>query len=124
MITDFAVVPECPGCGDVFLRFVQMAFSELHPAQRVPVSDERGDERQVFLRETVEGNVAQGGSCRGNGRLGVLLGAVEMRSLERELVGDVVPDQRRGVELDGVIKSSERFFVLPEIQISIPETDL
>src|SRR5207253_8106409 len=98
--------------------------AELHPAQRIPVSDQRGDEGQVFLRETVERNVAQCCGCRGNGGLGVLLGAVEMRSLERELVGDVVPDQRSGVKLDGVIEGGQRLIVLSQVQVGVAQADL
>ena len=41
MVADFAVVAESPGGGDVFFGFVQIAFAEIDPAQRVPVGDER-----------------------------------------------------------------------------------
>ena len=44
-----------------------------------------------------------------------MLGAIEVGLLQRKLVGDVVPHQRRGSEFDGVIKGGERFVVLPEI---------
>ena len=40
MIADLAVVTETPGGGYVFFRFAEIAFREVHPAQRVPVGDQ------------------------------------------------------------------------------------
>ena len=74
--------------------------------------------------EAVERNVAQGRSRGRDGGLGVLLGAIEMRIFQRELVSDVVPNQWRGGEFDGVIESGESFVVLTKIQVGIAETDL
>ena len=91
MVADLGVVAEFPRRRDVFFGLAQVAFREVYPAQRVPVSDQRRDQRQVFLREAVERDVAQRGR-RGRDRgLGILLGAVKMRIFQRKLVGDVVP---------------------------------
>ena len=47
-----------------------------------------------------------------------------MRFLQRQLVGDVVPDQRRGIEFNRMIECRKRFVLLPEIQIGITKADL
>src|ERR1700677_1765146 len=44
--------------------------------------------------------------------------------LQRKLVGDVVPHQRRGGKLDRVVESGEGFIVLPEIEIGVAQADL
>jgi hypothetical protein len=47
-----------------------------------------------------------------------------MRLLQRKLVGDVVPDQRRGREFDRVVEGGEGFVVLAEVQIGIAQAHL
>jgi len=79
MVADFTVAAESPGGGDVFFGFVQVAFAEINPAERVPISDERWDQRELLRGETIERQIAERGGGSRDGGLGVLLGAVEMR---------------------------------------------
>ena len=41
MIAHLGVVTKFPRGSDVFFRFVEIAFREMYPAQRVPVGDQR-----------------------------------------------------------------------------------
>ena len=59
------------------------------------------------MREAIERDVAQSGRGGRNSGLGILLRAVQVRLFQGQLVGDVVPDQRRGAEFDGVIEGRE-----------------
>jgi hypothetical protein len=115
MVADFAVVAESPGRAHVLLSFIEIAFGKVNPAERVPISDQRRDQRNILLGEPVEAEIAQRRSGRRDGGLGVLLGFIQMRAFERELVRNVVPDERRGGEFNGVVKGRESFVVLPEI---------
>ena len=74
--------------------------------------------------EAVERQVAQRGGRGRDGGLRILLRAIQMRFLQRQLVGDVVPHQRRGGELDRVIKGGEGFVVLAEVEVSVAQADL
>ena len=83
MVPDFAVMSERPGGGHVFLSLVEMTLIDMNPAQRVPVGDQRGDQRQIIFRQAIQRNVAQRGRGRRYSRFGVLLRAIQMRLLER-----------------------------------------
>src|ERR1700692_4979565 len=52
MIADFAVLPKSPGGCDIFFSLVEIALAEINPAQRVPVGNERRNQRQLLLRKT------------------------------------------------------------------------
>src|SRR6266496_6646660 len=124
MVSDLTVMSEGPGGRDIFFGLVEMAFPKLYPAERVPVSDQRWNQRQIFLRKAIEREIAQRRSRRRYGGLGILLGAIQMRLFQRELVGNVVPDKRCGVQFDGMIEGGEGLVVLAEIQVGIAEADL
>src|SRR5581483_8002546 len=42
VVAYFSMLSQKPGGGDIFLRFVQITAPVVHPAQGIPISDERG----------------------------------------------------------------------------------
>src|SRR5579864_2206604 len=124
MIANLTVMSESPSGGDVFFRGSQIAFGEMHPSQGIPVSDERGDERQFLLCEAIERDIAESGGRGRNCRLGVLLRFIQVRLLQRKLVGDVIPYERRSRKLDGMVEGGQRFVVLAKIQVGVAQADL
>src|SRR5215469_1648877 len=111
MVSYFAVVPKRPGCIDIFFSLLEFALGELNPAERIPVGDQRWDQREITLGQAIERHIAQRGSGSGYRRLGVLLSTIEMRIFQRELVSNVVPNQRYRGQLHRMVKGCQRLVI-------------
>src|SRR4030081_2135929 len=96
MIAHLTVMAQSPGSRNIFLSLVEIALGKMDPTQRVPIGNQRRHEREVLLRKAVERQIAQRRSRGRDGGLGVLLCAVQMLLLQRELVSNIVPHQWRG----------------------------
>src|SRR3981081_676225 len=78
MVAHLCVLTKFPSGCHVLFRLIEIAFGEMDPAQRVPICNERGNEWELLLRETVQRNITQ---CRGRSRdrrFRILLRAIEM----------------------------------------------